>query len=140
MTNQSSLEKCLKDLVNSNFPKTQMDVFYKGQVVLHVFNQSDVSTWNFKLPLHEEGGIVINLFFNDRKLDNEENHQRFKGASFFGDFILRKMHRGKISSYYLPVSKSVSQKNAANSIIEILSTVYQIEADEPLEIFVRVYS
>lgn len=140
MINQSSLEVCLKDLVNSKFPKTQMDVFYKGQVVLHVFNQSDVRTWSFKLPLHEEGGIVINLFFNDRKQNNEENHQRFKSSSFSNDFILRKMHRGKISSYYLPVSKSVSLKNAANDIIEMLSTVYEIEADEPLEIFVRVYN
>ncbi|MCB9352835.1 MAG: hypothetical protein H6573_35930 [Lewinellaceae bacterium] len=53
---KNTIENSLKSLITSQFPKTQMDVFHKGLVVLQVFNQSDVKNWSFDIPLNEEGG------------------------------------------------------------------------------------
>jgi hypothetical protein len=137
MINDNSIEQSLEDLMNSHYPKTQMDVFYKGQIVLQVFNQSDVKKWSIELPLNEEGGMVINLFFHKNK---EDNHERFKRADFYSDFSLKKLNKGKVNSYYVPISKNVPYKEISNRLQKIILEVYDIEKEEPLEILVRAFN
>lgn len=136
MINESNLERALKDLMNSRYAKTQMDIFYKGKIAVQVFNQSDVKKWDFGLFLNEEGGVVLNLFFHKKKVDS---HLKFKKSTFYNDFSLRKMNGGKVDSYYSSISKNVPSKVVANRIIKIIIEVYEIEEDEPLEILVRSF-
>jgi len=139
MLNGNSLERSLRDLINSRYPKTQMDVFYEGQVILQVFNQSDVRNWSFELPLNKEGGVIVNLFFNNGKRNNVNNYSRFKTTSFYKDFIHIAMNKGKVNSYYLPISRNLQTEEIANRLVEIILEVYEIQKDEPLEILVRSF-
>lgn len=136
---KNSIENFLKSLITSKYPKTQMDVCHKGQVILQVFNQTDAKEWRFDLPLNEEGGVILNLFFNKSKNNNEENYSRFKETSFFNDFLLVEMNKGKIKSFYLPISSSIPIREIAQMINKVIFQVYQIDADEPFDILVRAF-
>ncbi|MCB9350174.1 MAG: hypothetical protein H6573_22085 [Lewinellaceae bacterium] len=136
---KNTIENSLKSLITSQFPKTQMDVFHKGLVVLQVFNQSDVKNWSFDIPLNEEGGIVLNLFFNKNKKNNKENYSRFEESPFFKDFIFVELNRGKIKSFYSPIPRATPIGEIARMINTIISQVYQIGPGEPLDILVRAF-
>lgn len=140
MINKGSIEKSLSDLINSPYAGTQMDVFYKGQVILQAFNQSDAKNWDSDLLLNKEGGIILNLFFNKNKRNNKENYLRFKKSPFYKDFMFEEMNKGRVHSYSCPISKNVSTRDLANRIIEIIVEVYEIEEKEPLEILVRAFN
>jgi hypothetical protein len=127
------------ELINSKYPKTQIDIHFEQQVVLHVFNQSDAKNWSINVPLDKEGGILINLFFNQNKKNNSQNFMRFEKCEFYQDFTLIEMNKGKVLAYYAPVSKLVSISDAAMKICRIIIEVYDLNKFDPLDIYVRIY-
>ena len=140
MSNIPGLENSLLKLISSRYPKTQLDILWNGQVVLQVFNQSDVKKWNYQMPLNEEGGIVLNLFFHKTKRNNQDNHIRFKGLDIFDQFILRKMDKGRLMAFYLPISIMANTVKMSETISNLLFDVYGIDFKSPLEFYVRSFS
>jgi hypothetical protein len=139
MKNENSIKQGLMELINSKYPKTQIDIHFEQQVVLHVFNQSDAKNWSINVPLDKEGGILINLFFNQNKKNNSQNFMRFEKCEFYQDFTLIEMNKGKVLAYYAPVSKLVSISDAAMKICRIIIEVYDLNKFDPLDIYVRIY-
>jgi hypothetical protein len=139
MTEKSGIEQSLRELLASSYPRTQMDVHYRGQVVLQVFNQSDAKNWGHDLFLNNEGGIVVNLFFNQKKNNNEGNLARFKSSVFYGNFQLIEMNKGRVQSYYWAISSSIPVNKISEMIERIIIEVYSIEENTYYEIFLRVF-
>lgn len=140
MGNIPALENSLLKLISSRYPKTQLDILWNGQVVIQVFNQSDVKKWSYPLPLNQEGGIVVNLFFHKTKRNNQDNYIRFKGLDIFDQFTLRKMDKGRLMAFYLPISNKINTEEMSDTVSNLLFDVYGIDFKSPLEFYVRSFN
>ena len=135
----TSLFSALTDLVNSPYPRSQLEIFHQGQVLLQVFNQNDVKKWDLALPTNQEGGVMVNVFFNKNKRNNGQNYSRFSKSPLFGLFTLHEYQKGRVKSFFMPVSKQKSIRETAFLIQKILLEIYELPNDTPLDIFVRAY-
>jgi hypothetical protein len=130
-------EGFLLDLMNSPYPKTQMDVFCNGEIIIQAFNQADAKSWGFELPLSPDGGILLNLFFHKGKA---EKHERFKKLPYLKEFNLVKLDKERVYSYYLVVSSKVAVATIAMKIDQIVNDMCEIEQSvNSIEVYVRAF-
>lgn len=130
-------EGFLSDLINSPYPKTQMDVLCKGMIVLQVFNQADAMNWGFELPMHPKGGLLINLFFHKGK---SKMHERFKDLPYSREFTLVKLDKDRVDSYYLAISSEVKLMEVALRLDQIVKDMCENEIDiNSIEVYVRAF-
>ena len=138
-TDSTTLKQFINSLRKSRYPKTQMDIVYEKQIVLQMFNQKDLDNWELKVPItsDEDGGVLIALSFNEEKIGNEQNFDRFFRTSFFKDFV--SLTHDNTESYFLAYSNSMADSDIAEKVKNILRQVYLIEDKTPLEVFVRAF-
>lgn len=139
MIKEKSIKELLYSLINSEYPRTQMDIFYQGQVIMQIYNQSDVKKWDVDLPitLSENGGVVMDLTFTKGKINNSENFKRFLESPFFDEFISSR--EKSIQSYFSSISNPFSLDTLAKKVTDIIFTVYEIKSPEKIEVFVRAF-
>ncbi len=134
------IENHLKNLMSAKYTNAQFDIHHtNGQVLMQVFNQSDVKLWNLpvELDFYKDGGIVIDLTFNKHKDDNTKNFKRFQTAPFYEKFIL--LEEGKtVKSYFHTIPNTVSLTLLADTLLNILQTVYDLRTKN-VDMFFRVF-
>ena len=132
-------EEYVRSLVNSKYPRTQLDVFYKKQIVLQVFNIEDVKRWDsgIKNLLNHEDGILIEVSFNKNKNNNKENFNRFKSRSDFSFFS--KFKEDSNVSFFRSFSSPIEVRKVSNYLSDLVLEVYEIESSESVEFLVHAF-
>ena len=133
------IKDSLSQLINSELPKTQMEIYYNEQIVLQVFNIADVKKWNLKIPLRLEDGILLDIFFHKKKKHNRKYFSRFKKSSFFQEFVLVETESGKIRSYYSIIPENITEELASEKIFKIINEICHLKDGKPVDILVRAF-
>ncbi|WP_282777918.1 hypothetical protein [Phaeodactylibacter xiamenensis] len=133
------LAQFIYDLRHSKYPKTQMDIYYDKQLVLQLFNQKDINSWELKIPIipDKNGGVLIALSFNKEIIDDEQNFDRFFKSPFFKSSVLLS-HSGA-ESYFIAYPSSMSDNAIAEKVKNILNQVYLIDDSAELAVYVRAF-
>ena len=139
MTVVDQLMSSLRDLIESDMPNTQMDIFYADQVIMQIYDQSDVKGWNLpvEIPFGKKGGIVIDLTFNKAKRRNKENLQRFMSSSFFSNFIM--LDEGYAKTFLFPIDSQISIKEITQILSKLILEVYDFKENDIFEVRVRAF-
>lgn len=133
------IEKYVESLVYSKHPRTQLDVFYKKQIILQAFNIEDVKKWEGEIKnlLNHEDGILIELAFNKNKKNNESNLKRFKSHSEFSCFS--EFKEGRNISFFRSFPAPIEFKKISKYISDLILEVYEIPSSESVDFLVHAF-
>lgn len=130
------LHEGIKILIDSNSSSIQLDIFRNnGQVLMQIFKQKNVSTWNRGIELTDSDGLIINLHFHKNKTNNFDNFKRFFDSDIFTKF---KKYPIPENSYFIGINSQYLINEIHDFILEILDTVYNLEG-EAMEFTVNSY-
>ncbi|MBN2613154.1 MAG: hypothetical protein JXB00_16495 [Bacteroidales bacterium] len=120
-----SLDNALRTILNSSEKNIQIDFFREnGQVIAQIYKQKDVKKWALGIELVNDQGLIIELNFNNAKLNNKLNYNRFKKSKFYNQF--QKFQLVKENSYFLGINDNKLTGSIIDLLHEVFLTVYQI--------------
>jgi hypothetical protein len=130
------LNSLLTQFINSNERNISLDFYSRNQIVLQLYKQCDVKTWNYGINEFIKDDIIIELTFNKNKIDNQNNKHRFLNSEVFKDYI--KMDSVREDSYWTGVDIKLAISTINQMIIKIINTVYDLK-NETIEFRLIAY-
>lgn len=119
-----SLNEALRKISTSNENNIQLDFFREnGQVLAQIFRQKNVKKWGGEV-LVKDDGLIMELNFNDEKLNNKTNLIRFKESKFYNLFQQSQSRLGQ--SYVIGINGNESVKDIVDLIHKVFFTFYQV--------------
>ena len=124
----------IENLKVTDIPKTQIEIYRNGVVLMQIFKSSDVIRWGWNVQGLKEGGVVISLLFNKHKPKNDENHLRFKNLIYYE--VFQKQDLKGNDEYVMHTSRNADE--VGDLVADILNKTYEL-GDEEVEVFLNSY-
>lgn len=123
---KNNLKHLLRIIRKSKERNIQLDFFRKnGEVILQIYKQKDVSTWSNDINLTDSQGLVLDLYFHENTINNNENFERFKNSIYFERAF--KPVNPEYNSYFIGVESSMKLNRVLLIIKDIIINIYEIK-------------
>lgn len=133
------IKKHLNKFLKSNYNNTQMDVYLNENVIMQIYNSTNVKKWGIvDMEIPNEEGIIIDLTFNNNKKNNKENVNRFLSSLAYNRFQKVNLDGGEVYFMYLSVINN-NLNDLSGELRSILKEVYNLDETTIIEISVDAY-